>query len=116
MRYVCIILFFALFVNAGREFGVVTHFFDEEVAGDADFGHQGVELFLGGGDMFLVSRFGAPVVHLLRIFLQVVKLDHLGVREADKFVAVGADAPMLGRAIVVGVKDGGSPVGRGVAL
>ena len=83
-------------MNARWQLGIVAHLFDEEIPGYADVGHEGFELFLCGGDLFSVTGFRAAIVHLLRILLQVVKLHRFGVGEADQFVAVGSDAPMLG--------------------
>jgi hypothetical protein len=70
-------------VKARGEFGVVAHFFEEEFASDAGVGHKRVELFLGGGNLLSVGRLGGSVVHFGGVFLQVVKLDGLGVGEAD---------------------------------
>ena len=92
-------------MDAWGELGVIAHFFEEEFAGDAGVGHKRVQLFLGGGDLLFIGRLGGSVVHLGGVFLQVVKLNSLGVGETDQLVAFGADAPMFWGTVVVSVKN-----------
>ena len=56
-------------MKARREFGIVTHFFEEKFPGDTGVGHQCVQLFLGGGDLIFIARLSGLVVHLGGVFL-----------------------------------------------
>mgnify|MGYP004227826207 CR=1 FL=1 len=94
----------------GRSLLVVPHVLKKIFLADSDFPDQRAELLPGGADGGAIVRIIGDIAHFARVKFQVIKFKLIGVWKVNELVALRANAPMHGRARIVGIKNSGAPI------